>query len=278
MTAPHGLILAALLLGLAPVAPSLAQSFRCPAFHSGFEPGAAEALNCRARVNDSGADRCLNAQGEIVACPHVLLPGQDGESGRDALAAAGQLPKRGFGPAGYDFSKLDAAGNELPVRAIRWSCLRDNRSGRIWEVKLDDPASPRHHAHGYSWYHPSAGVNGTPLGSTGNTQSCNNSLGGQPCNTHALVQATNAAQLCGRSDWRLPRLAELLDVVDFGTHPVRPIAGVFERISTDFNHYYRTDTLNVIYTHSLSVGFNPTPTVGRELAADDRVLLVAGQP
>jgi hypothetical protein len=273
---PFALLLAGLLLS----PPGAAQGFRCPLFQSGFEPdgGGSSGRDCSARINDTGAERCINPAGAQVDCPHLLLPGQDGESGRDRLAANGQLRKRGFGPAGYDFSKLDAQGNELPVRAIRWSCLRDNRSGLIWEVKLDDPGSPRHYTHRFTWFDPTAGQDGGPLGSPGDPLSCNQTLGNQGCNTHALVQAVNAGQLCGRSDWRLPEQDELLGIVDFGSLPPRPIPGVLERISDLAGEQYKVRRSNLTLSHTINVRFYAVPTIASPHAQPDRVLLVAGRP
>ncbi len=40
------------------------------------------------------------------------------------------------------YTKLDAAGNDLPTGATEWTCVRDNDTGLIWEVKTDDWWSP----------------------------------------------------------------------------------------------------------------------------------------
>lgn len=39
------------------------------------------------------------------------------------------------GHAGFSFTKLDANGNELLANATDWSCVKDNVTGLIWEVK-----------------------------------------------------------------------------------------------------------------------------------------------
>ena len=43
-----------------------------------------------------------------------------------------------LGSTHSDYTKLDAQGNELPKSASSWSCVLDNRSGLVWEVKTND--------------------------------------------------------------------------------------------------------------------------------------------
>ena len=75
---------------------------------------------------------------------------QDCHIGRDAQAVAGTLSKVGGGNAGFDFSKLSSAGTVLAIQnstwsnsgsessGTKWSCVRDNHTGLVWEVKTDD--------------------------------------------------------------------------------------------------------------------------------------------
>ena len=113
------------------------------------------------------------------------------------------------------YTKLGAAGNTLDAAAASWSCVRDNVTGLVWEVKTAD-GGLRDASHRYSWLSNEATRNGAQPGSTGDTQSCSASLGGQPCNTANLVAAVNAAGYCGASDWRMPTQAELLTLVHAG--------------------------------------------------------------
>ena len=43
-----------------------------------------------------------------------------------------------IGSTHSDYTKLDAQGYELPKSASSWSCVLDNRSGLVWEVKTDN--------------------------------------------------------------------------------------------------------------------------------------------
>ena len=160
-------------------------------------------------LNDTGIDTCANSSQNNLECPVQGYEGQDGEHGRDALARKGQLQKIGGGPAGFDFTKLDNSGYSLPESASEWSCVRDNHTGLIWEVK--QPAGSgglRDANHTYSWYNSDNSSNGGIAG-TQNGGSCQ----GSACDTTAFVNAVNAEGLCGASDWRMPSVHELLSIV-----------------------------------------------------------------
>jgi len=180
-------------------------------------------------INDTGIDWCSDAannynvgdaafkatQCEVVA--DTGFPGQDGHSGRDALARAGELPKIGDGAAGFDYTKISNSGEELPATAMLgsgpddWACTRDNLTWLMWEVKVDDPSHLRHQGHTYTWYDPNS-PDGNP--GTQNGGSCVDSA----CDTTGFAQAVNAQGLCGSSDWRMPTRLELQGIVDYGRH------------------------------------------------------------
>ncbi len=160
-------------------------------------------------LNDTGIDWCADGSQNNLDCPVQGFEGQDGHYGRDAQAAAGKLPKVGAGAAGFDFTKLDANGEELAQSASDWSCVRDNHTGLIWEVK--QPAASgglRDANHTYSWYNPDNSSNGGNAG-TQNGGSCQ----GSTCDTQAFITAVNSQGLCGASDWRLPSVNELFSIV-----------------------------------------------------------------
>lgn len=160
------------------------------------------------KLNDTGITTCSNNSQNGLPCPVSGFPGQDGEHGRDALAAAGLLQKVGGGSAGFDFTKLDDNGNPLPASATEWSCVKDNHTGLIWEEKATSGLRSMHHT--YTWYNPDSSTNGGHSG-TQNGGSCS----GSSCDTHGYVQAVNAQGLCGANDWRMPAREELRGIVDY---------------------------------------------------------------
>jgi len=169
-----------------------------------------------AGLNDTGIQFCGEAtSGNNEPCTGSEPAGQDAHYGRDAAAAAGTLAKTGGGNAGFDFTKIDAGGNSLPAGAAGWSCVRDNVTGLVWEVKSDD-GGLRDQDWGYSWYNSDSATNG---GSEGYLDpSFGNNCGGtlDHCNTEAYAAAVNSAGLCGHTDWRLPKRRELQSIVDYG--------------------------------------------------------------
>jgi hypothetical protein len=172
-------------------------------------------------LNDSGIQFCGGmSSGNFTPCTPAQPPGQDAHYGRDALAATGALEKVGGGDAGFDFTKLSHAGQTLSASAPLgpaaddWACTRDNVTGLVWEVKVNNASHLRHVLHDYTWFVPNS-PDGQP-GVIGTGGTCNQTLGEQPCNTDVFVQAVNAAALCGRSDWRLPTRHELESIMHYG--------------------------------------------------------------
>lgn len=190
------------------------------------------------KLNDTGISWCANGSQNGLDCPVPGFEGQDGEHGRDALAREGKLQKVGGGDAGFDFTKLDASGNDLPASATAWSCVRDNHTGLIWEVKTDD-GGLRDKDHTYTWYNPDNSSNGGFAGYQ-NGGSCQ----GSECDTHSYVPAVNSVGLCGASDWRMPTKLELMGIVHNG------------RVSPAIDTGYFPNTLATLYwSSSANAGF-----------------------
>jgi len=109
----------------------------------------------------------------------------------------------------WDFARLDATGAEMAQDvALQHSCVRDGRTGLLWEVKQAEPGL--HYQNDlYTWYSSDASSNGGEPGVADGGR-----CGLPPCDTESFVEAVNAAGLCGRNDWRMPSRDELLTLVD----------------------------------------------------------------
>lgn len=169
------------------------------------------------KLNDTGITLCADGSSNNLDCPVTDYEGQDAEYGRDAQAKAGTLEKVGGGDGGFDFTKLDANGNDLPESATAWSCVRDNHTGLIWEVKTNDGGLHDKNDR-YNWYNPDSKANGGYPGyQDDDGDICygyDASNEASYCNTHAYVERVNKQSLCGANDWRMPTRLELMGIVD----------------------------------------------------------------
>ena len=114
------------------------------------------------------------------------------------------------------YTKLDSAGNALPASATSWACVKENATGKVWESKTNDNGL-RDSDWRYRHFHNSAGYAST-RDSTGATL-CQG-LGN--CDAYSYVNAVNGTGLCGRSQWRLPTMEELLNLVQVNPNGQRP--------------------------------------------------------
>ncbi|WP_019866484.1 Lcl C-terminal domain-containing protein [Methylovulum miyakonense] len=183
------------------------------------------ALPCYGKVNDTGWQKCSTNTGNGLNCPLTDYPRQDGEYGRDKLASSGQLLKIGKGSAGFDYTKIANNGSVLAETAAlgkastAWACTRDNLNGLLWEVKTTD-GGIRDVLNTYSWYNPNSATNGGFVGYQDNGD-CTGSIA---CDTLNYIKAVNASKLCGKTDWRLPTVEELLSLTDYSRNPtINPV-------------------------------------------------------
>lgn len=171
------------------------------------------------QLNDTGISLCAAPAANQQACPQGSLPGQDAEFGRDATAATGTLTKQGGGTAGFDWTKLGANGEPLTIQdqawvdggsedaGTHWSCVRDNVTGFVWEIKESDPSHPRYAGHTYRWW-----LDGEEYNGAFPNQSESGSCTLETCDTQTYVNWLNQTTLCGFSDWRMPSVAELSSI------------------------------------------------------------------
>jgi len=183
----------------------------------------AQGLSGRLIRNDLGAignyDHCNTSQddGDLQDCAF----------GRDALHREGLLPaKTGGGIESFDYSKVDGDGNLLAADSDTWNCVLDHRTGLLWERKRSGDTVINRQTDSYFWYMPdipNAGV----VGIQDDSNQRAGVIGGLCvgfdaensetwCNTHAFIKRMNDAEYCGFSDWRLPTMAELTSIINYG--------------------------------------------------------------
>ncbi len=165
-------------------------------------------------LNDTGVAKCFDDSSE-TDCKNDNFPGQDAELGRDTIAE--HLDKVGDGSLAFDFTKLDEFADELPDSATEFSCVRDNLTGLIWEVKqastgtLPSTALREGQNH-YTWFYTGDG-NGGVEGIAGDANSsCPSDT---DCGLETYIAEVNATSFCGGSNWRMPTYNELMGLLDF---------------------------------------------------------------
>lgn len=166
---------------------------------------------------DTGVTLCYDTIAAIP-CGNAALPRQDAENGRDSVIP--YLRKIGFGEKAFDFTKLDEHGDEVSNHASAFSCVRDNTTGLIWELKEPSVGMPPYTslraAHNRYSFVNSSGGNGGVVGTAAALRSsCPSQV---DCGTETYVAEVNASHYCGGSNWRLPTLVELLTLVDYSRH------------------------------------------------------------
>lgn len=165
-------------------------------------------------LNDTGVTTCSDASNNGLTCNDTgtdQFPGQDAENGRDDSDNYD-----GDGYAGFVFTKLDSNGDPLIDQTVDyatspWSCVQDEVTGLMWEVKTDDDGL-RDKDWTYSWYN-NTGINDG--GSSGHIDG-GKCAGTHGCDTQQFADAVNNLQLCGFDDWRSPTRHDLMSLMHFG--------------------------------------------------------------
>ncbi|OLQ81634.1 hypothetical protein BIT28_04420 [Photobacterium proteolyticum] len=149
--------------------------------------------------NDTGVTIYFTDGGDNAVAPSDY-PGQDADYGFDAT------------DNGFKFVKLDANGQALAEDATEWSCVKDERTGLIWESKKNDASSPQHFDRLFAYQ-----LTGKfePYIEDINLAGCQDA-GDNICTTEQYVDYLNNNEVCGITDWRLPTLYEFYDLIDFG--------------------------------------------------------------
>lgn len=164
---------------------------------------------------DTGVVNCYDISG-VIPCGDETYPRQDGDGGRDSVVQ--YLRKIGKGEKAFDFTKLDQFGDEVPDTSNDFSCIRDNVTGLIWELKEPvvnaAPGSTLRAANNrYSFVNADTGNGGESGEAADALTSCPSTV---DCGLGAYIEEVNETVYCGGANWRLPTLEELMSIADFG--------------------------------------------------------------
>jgi len=173
-----------------------------PIFKNGFE----KIIIPVVKLNDTGITWAGEyPSGNLTECNGTTTAPQDCNSGRDVTHNDDT-----DGHAGFSFTKLDPAGMPLENQSVDydtqpWSCVRDNVTGLVWEVKTTT-AGIHNKDNTYKW----GGITAIGLGHP--------DAGTYYSDWDDLVNGSNAGNgLCGFTDWRVPKVDELSGLANQGT-------------------------------------------------------------
>lgn len=155
-------------------------------------------------INDTGVTACYNHQADIIEdCANksdVLFLNQDGSE---------STPNQ--------FVRLDENGYRVEQAEDEAVCIYDENTHLIWEN--------RNMPYLFSWYNTKGNVNGGNAGFQGSSGTTASKCGPQKlCNTDRYRSVLNkltsqtdetVSGLCNVQNWRLPKLSELISIMDF---------------------------------------------------------------
>ena len=114
------------------------------------------------------------------------------------------------------YTKIDKYGNELRRNAPTWACVRDNKTGLVWEVKSYD-ASIHNEYNKYRW----GGKTISQITYKANSYRSRVSDSFEDWDGKSIIygdwdtiiDGSNEEQLCSYSNWRVPNLDELSTLI-----------------------------------------------------------------
>ncbi|MGR5076237.1 Lcl C-terminal domain-containing protein [Photobacterium swingsii] len=155
--------------------------------------------------NDTGITQYFDGT-DFTDTPQAGFPLQDADVGFDAT------DKNSHSGNGFKLTKLDAKGQALPDSAAEWSCVQDERTKLIWEVKSNDPTSPRWKKNEFALQ-----IKGGIQPHSGDIEYSQQTNKSGINTTQQYQEMINKEQLCGINTWRLPLQQEQYDLLDLGS-------------------------------------------------------------
>ncbi len=195
--------------------------------------------NVQQTLNDSGIVEAGNyPTTDNMTCSSNISAAQDCHHGRDNTDNIDD-----DGKAGFSFTKLDANGVPLAASAMAWTCVEDNITGLIWEVKtLDNSVHNKENL--YNW----GGITHQGTG-----------FGTYFDGWDILVNNSNVNTYCGLSTWRVPTSRELISLIDYNKFNFTIDLNYFP--NTQNSNYWSSTPSNQYIDQARNVSFNDGESV-----------------
>ena len=199
-------------------------------------------------LNDTGIGTCYDDAVTPVDCNHIDFPNQDG-----AINVEPRFLKYNFVRPVTEFtSKVSVP---LLDSETQWDCVYDTNTGLLWEIgtirRISQAISPDDTSQKYTWFNDNPATNGGADGNKCDSNDPTNTEGCSKKSTEDHIKELNAPgfsgqdYLCEVNNWRLPKLNELLSIMDFennGNYFLNP--DYFPNTSSTF--YYWTATPSAV--------------------------------
>jgi hypothetical protein len=211
------------------------------------------------KLNDTGITWLATATGNKTHCSNELPWIQDCFQGRDNTHNDDS-----DGHAGFSFTKIDGEGSPLPSSASTWSCVKDNVTGLMWEVK-NDYGGIHDKDNNYQW----GGVT-----AIGRDHPNKKGVYYEP-SWNELVNGSNNANYCGRNNWRLPMALELSSITNKAIR--NPAVDLNYFPNTFLVHYWTAEPDAFVDYTSHTIHFRYGADQTRHRDADAKVRLVSSE-
>jgi len=162
-----------------------------------------------------------------------------------------------------DFVKLSNEGEVLDFENSSWSCVLDQKTSLVWEVK-GEKEGLQYTMNTYTWFDGDTGRK--------NNMYSKNCYWGEGCNTQSFIDDINEAQLCTYSNWRLPTRDELKTIINYYADDILIDLDFFP--NTQMGTYWTSMTAKDNSSLAYEIPFFYGGSVVREKSIDTYIRLV----
>ena len=156
--------------------------------------------------------------------------------------------------------KVSDSGVQLDNSASTWSCVIDDKTGLMWEVKTRQKGL-QNTDNTFTWFDGNSGVE--------NGDYSRNCHWSEQCNTQNYISALNETTLCQADNWRLPKVAELNSLLVYNDD--NPLINQAFFPNTQAKSYWSSTTHPTQSSVALDVAFFYGGTNGSDKSFDSYI-------